>query len=118
MTPSDPSDPPGPRTRRAQAGDAPVLTEAPTEQGTRTAARKSRVRRSTRTASTAPLVSEGAVAVEQEALPRVSFSHEAPPREEERAEVEVDPEASAEPVPPRYAVTLDEEKIDPDVQKV
>ncbi len=95
-----------------------MLTEAPTEQGTRTAARKSRVRRSTRTASTAPLVSEGAVAVEQEDLPRVSFSNEAPPREEERPEVEVEPAASADPVPPRYAVALDEEKIDPDVQKV
>lgn len=129
MTPSDPSDPPGrtPLRNDLSAGhsqegspDGTLVVDAPGgEAAERPAgARRSKARRSTRTSSTRPppdATAEGS-ADPTPAQPRVddalpvATARAAPP---EAAEARDQP-----PVHPRYAVKLDEEKIDADVEKV
>ncbi|MBL9024703.1 MAG: polynucleotide adenylyltransferase PcnB [Myxococcales bacterium] len=125
MTPSDPSDPPGRTTfptdlpagephegssERSSVPEAPVV-DAAVDEARPVGTRRSKVRRSTKTSSTRPPAEGGESRLPAaETLPAVK-AQPLPPEDGPR---------SAEPpaVHPRYAVRLDEDKIDPDVQKV
>ncbi len=107
MTPSDPQGPPG------RISTLPPDVASPSDEpgDPPEARRRSKVRRSTRSVSTASLDA-----------PPAAPSAERPPsraRDDRGSEPpRAAPPANVAAVPPRYAVRLDDDKIDPDVQKV
>ena len=113
MTPSDPEGPPGRISTLppdvASPGDEPV---DPPE-----GRRRSKVRRSTRSVSTASLDAPPArPASDRPTQRRPDERGSEPPRA--RSAGGNGASTDEAPVPPRFAVRLDEDKIDPDVQKV